>query len=585
MAEEHLSTSSLDQVATSEAPGSENGKAAEDKTTPAKERFRGVRRTILFIALLVSLLFSSLDTSIVSTALITISHELDDFVNAPWIVLAYLLTYMGFAVCISKLSDIYGRRNTLMLSWIIFMSFSLGCALSKNMTTLIICRAFQGIGASGMYSLTQIALMEVGPVDKPAMIGAAIGATLAVAFVLGPLLGGVITQFSNWKWIFNINLPCGLVTLVVIANFWPPEHAESLFSWAGFSRIDFLGSASLFCSSSLLIFAVQQAGSETYAWDSDAVIVSLTLSGVCCVCFVAWETFLGTKKIGHIEPIFPMRLIGLRVYVAGLFLTLLTGFPYIALSIVIPERFQIAGGDNVLMAGVHVLPLLVGCAFGSFVGGAVSSKRNNTGFTLLGSSCLQLLGVGLMTTITTSDSRQAAQYGYQAIFGLGVGMSFSAATIMTSVLAADPSVRASAQGAIAQARVFGGCVGLSICTVMFNAHVNHDLSGGGVLTWAQVKDLLRSPLSSLRLPEDLRRRVTGVYVAAFEQEVDVMMAVCAAMVIVSLFTLERHPTPLENRVAAVRLSPSTKDQNSSSPRSSDSRTEMYNWLNRRAQTC
>ncbi|OAQ94129.1 MFS multidrug transporter [Purpureocillium lilacinum] len=577
MAAEHLSTSSLGHVATSEGPGSENGKVPEEKA-----RFGGVRRTILFIALLVSLLFSSLDTSIVSTALITISHELDDFVNAPWIVLAYLLTYMGFAVCISKLSDIYGRRNMLILSWILFISFSLGCALSKNMTTLIICRAFQGIGASGMYSLTQIALMEVGPVDKPALIGAAIGATLATAFVLGPLLGGVITHFSNWKWIFYINLPCGLVTLLPIAYCWPAESVDSLISWRSFTRIDFLGSASLFCSSSLLIFAIQQAGSETYAWDSDVVIAALTLSSVCCVGFVAWETFLSSKKFGRVEPIFPMRLVGLRVYVAGLFLTLLAGFPYISLSIVIPERFQIAGGDNVLMAGVHLLPLLVGCALGSFIGGAVSSKRNNTGFTLVGSACFQLLGVGLLTTVTTSDSRQAAQYGYQAIFGLGVGMSFSAATIMTSILAADPSVRASAQGAIAQARVFGGCIGLAICTVMFNDHVNSDL--GDILTPSQIDDLLRSPLSSLRLPEDLRKKVTSAYVAAFGQEVQVMMVVCAAMVIVSLFTLERHPTPLENRTAAVRLSPSAKGRNSST-RSSDSHTEMYNLLNRRAQTC
>ncbi|KAJ6443901.1 MFS multidrug transporter [Purpureocillium lavendulum] len=527
----HLSTSSLGQVATSEGPGSENGKVADEKAASGKRPLGRVRRTLLFMSLLVSLLFSSLDTSIVSTALITISHELNDFVNAPWIVLAYLLTYMGFAVCISKLSDIYGRRNMLVISWILFMSFSLGCALSKNMTTLILCRAFQGIGASGMYSLTQIGLMEVGPVDRPALIGAAIGATLAVAFVLGPLLGGVITQFSDWKWIFNINLPCGLVNLVIIANFWPPENTAGLLSWRGFSRIDFIGGASLFCSSGLMVFAIQQAGSETYAWDSDAIIVSLILS-----------------SFGHVEPIFPMRLMGLRVYVAGLILTFLTGFPYIALSIVIPERFQIAGGDTVLMAGIHLLPLLAGCAFGSFIGGAVSSKRNNTGYTLVGSSCLQLLGVGLMTTVTTSDSRQAAQYGYQAIFGLGVGMSFSAATIMTSVLAADPSVRASAQGAIAQARVFGGCIGLSICTVVFNAHVNGNLDQ--VLTHDQLDDLHRSPLASLGLPENVRALVKNAYVVAFGQEVQVMMVVCAAMVVVSLFTIERHPTPLENRTTA-----------------------------------
>ena len=82
------------------------------------------------------LLFSSLDSSIVATSLVTISHDLNDFVNAPWIILAYLLTYMGFAVCIAKLSDIYGRRNMLMISWVLFITFSLGCASAKDMVAL-----------------------------------------------------------------------------------------------------------------------------------------------------------------------------------------------------------------------------------------------------------------------------------------------------------------------------------------------------------------------------------------------------------------------------------------------------------------
>lgn len=133
-----------------------------------------------------------------------------------------LTDLIGFAVCISKLSDIYGRRNMLVLSWVVFIGFSLGCASAKNMTALyepqcyrlcdsviltgsrIVCRAFQGIGASGLYSLTQIGLVEVGPAHRPSLIGAMIGATLAVAFVLGPLVGGSVSQLSTWRWLFNM---------------------------------------------------------------------------------------------------------------------------------------------------------------------------------------------------------------------------------------------------------------------------------------------------------------------------------------------------------------------------------------------
>lgn len=218
-----------------------------------------------------------------------------------------------------------------------------------------------------------------------------------------------------------------------------------------------------------------------------------------------------------------------------------------------------------LVAGLHILPLLGGCAVGSFLGGAISSRQNNTSYTLVGASGLQLLGVGLMTMISGTDASAPAQYVYQAIFGLGVGLSFSAATILTNIIAAEQHERASAQGAVAQARVLGGCIGLSICTVLFNVHVNRYLKGH--LTRAQLDTLHRSPLSGLRLPIDQKDLARTVYAGAFAEEIKVMAFVCAVMVVVSLFALERRPAPLE------RMTHRSKEPESSR-RGSDSGTEM-----------
>lgn len=195
------------------------------------------------------------------------------------------------------------------------------------------------------------------------------------------------------------------------------------------------------------------------------------------------------------------------------------------------------------MAGVHILPLLGACAIGSFLGGAISSKRNNTSMTLLMASCLQLLGIGLMLLVSAANFKPPSHYGFQAIFGLGVGLSLSAATIMTNIIASEESGRAAAQGAIAQARVLGGCVGLSVCTVTFNMHVNKYLVEH--LTAKQLEDLHRTPLSGLKLPAGVRELVKDVYSGAFKQEIKIMIGVSAVMVFVSLLTLERHPTPLE----------------------------------------
>ncbi|KAF4966624.1 hypothetical protein FSARC_5709 [Fusarium sarcochroum] len=556
---------SLGQMAMMEDNAEERAQITATVIGLRKHSVTGPRRTVLVIALLAGLLFSSLDTSIVSTSLVTISHDLNDFTNAPWIVLAYLLTYMGFAVCVSKLSDIYGRRNMLVVSWVIFVGFSQGCGSATSMTALIVCRAFQGMGASGLYSLTQIGLVEVGPSHRPSLIGAMIGATLAVAFVLGPIIGGAVSQLSDWRWLFNMNIPFGLIAILTITNLWPPEEVAHFFSWKAFISIDFIGSATLLASSGFLVFAVQQAGSQTFAWGSPEIISALAISGASWVVFVWWEVYLETKPGRNIEPIFPIRLMLRRVYSAGLLVTLFTGFPYISLSIIIPERFQIVSREEVLMAGVHILPMLGACAIGSFLGGAMSSRRNNTSLTLFGASCLQLLGVGLMSMLTEPDSHTKAQYAFQAIFGLGVGLSFSAATIMTSILAAERSELASAQGAVAQARVLGGCIGLAVCTVIFNSHVNEYLQTN--LTAAQLDSLHRSPLTSLQLPANLQDLVKDVYADAFAEEIKVMMLVCAVMVVISLFALERKPAPLE------RLTAFPKDE-FSSRRGSDSATEM-----------
>ncbi|KEY68761.1 hypothetical protein S7711_00632 [Stachybotrys chartarum IBT 7711] len=525
----------------------------------------GVRQGLLMTALLLGLLFSALDTSIASTSLVTISHDLHDFLNAPWIILAYLLTYMGFAVCISKLSDIYGRRNMLLTSWILFVAFSLGCALSRSMVALIVCRAFQGVGASGLYSLAQIGLFEVGPGDRPSIISAMIGATLAVAFVLGSLVGGLVSQLSDWRWLFHMNIPFGLVAILIIANFWPHENVAGILSWKAFTSIDFVGSTTLLTSSGFLVFAIQQAGSQTFEWGSVAIISALVISGVSWIAFVLWEVLLEMNKFPHIEPIFPIRLMLRRVYASGLVVTLLTGFPYMSLSIGLPERFQIVNHESALLATAHILPLLGSCAIGSFLGGRVSNKKNNTSYTLVAAACFQLLGTSLMTTVSGETASPVSQYGFQAIFGLGVGLSFAAATMMANILAPGQSELASVQGAVAQARVFGGCIGLSTCTVIFNHHTNRYLEGR--LTDEQLQGLHRSPLSGLQLPQELRALVSRVYVGAFAEQMKVMAIVCGVMVLVSLFTLEKEPAPLERML-------SLRKDDARSRRGSDSGTEM-----------
>lgn len=150
------------------------------------------------------LFLSLMDTTIVATALYTIGVDLKSLSQVNWVALAYTLSYLGCAVIFARISDIIGRRNAFIAAFLIFFAFSLGCGFSQTLNQLIAMRVMQGIGGSGLYSLTFVILPEVSPPTLAQATGALAGAVVAMAGVLGPVLGGIITRYTTWRWIFWI---------------------------------------------------------------------------------------------------------------------------------------------------------------------------------------------------------------------------------------------------------------------------------------------------------------------------------------------------------------------------------------------
>ncbi|KAI1345536.1 major facilitator superfamily domain-containing protein [Xylaria sp. FL0043] len=511
-----------------------------------QHRLNGWRQTTLVTILLLGLLFSSLDASIVSTSLVTISIDLQDFLDAPWVVLSYLLAYMGLAIGFAKLSDIYGRRDTICAAWVLFAGFSIGCASAKTMQQLIVCRAFQGMGGSGLYSLSQITLFEVGPAHKPSLMGAMIGLTLAISYVLGPVLGGVISSTATWRWIFWINVPFGVVLVAGLYLAWPPGIGHRQRGLEAIRRIDFLGNVLIIAACTLLVFALQEAGAYSFAWNHPVIVLALVVSVLSWLGFAAWELALGSKGHTRIEPILPLRLMG-RVYFACVICTFCTGFTYLVILVILPERFQIINGDNALYSGIHLLPMLGATALGAFSAGAVSRRRNNTSWTLLAAHCFQLLGAGLMLMLHDITMEIKAQYGFQVLLGLGIGLSLGAATIMASVQSGQADL-AVAQGIVAQARVLGGSIGIALCSIIFNSRVAHDLSG--MMDPEDLEALHHSPTIAPWLPHELQLKVKAVYADAFTDDIKLIMGFIAIGIITSCFTYQRRPPPMPGTPAA-----------------------------------
>lgn len=202
------------------------------------------------------------------------------------------------------------------------------------------------------------------------------------------------------------------------------------------------------------------------------------------------------------------------------------------------------------MAGVHLIPMLAATSLGSIIAGALSKRKNNTSRTLVVAACLQVIGLGLLTTFDAPSSPTNPQFGYQAIFGLGVGLTFSSATILTKIQASGRD-HAVAQGVMAQVRVLGGALGLVICNVIFNIHLE---SLEAKLSPQQKAALHRSPMALMDMPEKdagVIRDVKEVFSTSFQSMVWVMFWVAVAEVVASLCTWEMNPTSLDEIDAAI----------------------------------
>ncbi|TDZ25125.1 putative transporter [Colletotrichum orbiculare MAFF 240422] len=332
----------------------------------------------------------------------------------------------------ARVSDVVGRRNAFLASFVIFFGFSLGCGCSRSMEELIACRAMQGLGGSGLYSITMIIFPEVSPRHLRQHIAGLVGMVIASAGVLGPVLGGILTHYTSWRWVFWINGPIGFASMAVFYFSWPrAEHLPDLQP------------------SVLVVFSFQNAGSDESKWHQAVFIAPITIGGLCFLALVGWEALVARFWERSIMAAIPMRLLCNHVYVAAMLNTMLLGFPYLLTVFAFPVHLQIVKGKSSLLAGVLLLPMLGAVALGSTLAGLASSNRNLLFETMLVASCFMTIGCGLMTTLSSSIELEPKSLGFLAIVGFGFGLSATSSTIMGTTESEIPD-HAPAQGIMAQ---------------------------------------------------------------------------------------------------------------------------------------
>ncbi|KAF4944297.1 hypothetical protein FGADI_12781 [Fusarium gaditjirri] len=233
------------------------------------------------LGLWICLFLSALETTIVATALRTISDDLHCLAQSNWVVLAYLITYNGFLLLFSKFTDIFGRKTLLVVAQIIFLISSMACGAA------IIFRALQGLGGSGIYSTVFIIIAKIATVEKVGMYTGILSSVFALASLLGPILGGTIVDNTTWRWVFFINGPGIIFSLALVIPAIPGVN-HRLLTKGQIQRVDVIGGLLSFSWPTMLIFALQEAG-DGYEWDSSAIIGTLVGGGVGLIAFIAYE--------------------------------------------------------------------------------------------------------------------------------------------------------------------------------------------------------------------------------------------------------------------------------------------------------
>ncbi|MHA6480385.1 MDR family MFS transporter [Paenibacillus sp. strain BS8-2] len=406
--------------------------------------------------LLLAILMASMDNTIVSTSIGTIVGEMGGLDKFVWVTTAYMVAEMACMPIFGKLSDMYGRKRFFVFGIIVFMIGSALCGMAQSIVELSMYRAVQGVGAGAMVSIAFTILFDVLPPKERGKMMGAFGAVFGLSSVLGPLLGGYITDHLNWSWIFYINLPLGFIALVMIAMFYKEskEHSRQKIDWAG---------------SVLLVGAIAsfmlglELGGKTYAWDSPQIIG--LFGGFAVLVFLL---ILVERKAA--EPIISFGLFRSRLYTTSNLVAMLSGAAYMTAAIFIPIYVQGVLGGSASNSGLTLLPMMVGSVVTATLGGILMAKLQYRTI-MIGTLVILLAGLALLSQITVESSRLSIT-GIMILIGLGIGASFS--VLSTAVMDSFP---ASQRGAASSTLNFNRSLGMALGITVFGIVQSHNLLG------------------------------------------------------------------------------------------------------------
>ncbi|HET7305576.1 MAG TPA: MDR family MFS transporter [Segeticoccus sp.] len=457
--------------------------AAPAATAPAGGRLTHRQILTIFSGLMMGMFLAALDQTIVGTAIRTIADELHGLDLQAWITTAYLITSTITTPLYGKLSDLYGRKQFFIGAISIFIVGSALCSFASSMYMLAAFRALQGLGAGGLFSLS---LAIIGDIVSPRERAKYQGYFLAVfgtSSVAGPVIGGffagadTILSISGWRWVFLVNVPIGIVALLVVSKTLHLHHVRREH------RVDWWGAVWLVVALVPLLTVAEQG--RSWGWGSGLALLCYVV-GTAGVLLFVWAE----KRIGD-EALIPLRIFNNRAISITIIGSMIVGLGMFGGMMTIPLYLQIVHEATPMSSGFMMLPLVLGIMVSSVISGQLISKTGKVRiFPILGTA-LMIVGLVLLSRVT-ADTSLTVVLVFMLVFGLGLGNTMQPLTLIVQN-AVHPREIGMATSAATFFRQMGGTMGVAVfLSILFS-------SAGG-----KIRDALAGALRTPSYQQALR---------------------------------------------------------------------------------
>jgi EmrB/QacA subfamily drug resistance transporter len=418
----------------------------------AGHQLQGAKRFEVLGAVMIAMFFSSMASTVVTTALPNIVADLNGLPLYAWVFTAFILASAVVIPIYGKLSDVFGRKPLYTVAIGLYLAGNAVAGFSPNMETLVAARAVSGLGAGGLQALSQITIGDIfTPQERGRWMGLIMSA-FGLASIIGPTVGGWLTDSFSWRWVFWMNIPIGIVTLAALL------YALPSFRRPGKVRIDYLGTAALLSGLVPILIAITWLG-DNYAWSSPQVLAGLGV-GVAALGLFVWQEFRTDEAI--IAPFFFKQ----SVFVTAMIASFCVALGMYGSIMFIPLFVQGVVGTSAQDSGVVLAPMMAGFIVGSFVNGQLVSRTGRYRLLALAGLVVAMFGAFLFGRMSAKTSDLTVVRN-MIIFGIGIG-----STMPLFTIAVQNAFPYNVLGAVTGARQFftslGGAIGVPIMGALLN---------------------------------------------------------------------------------------------------------------------